>query len=1082
MQVRVQGVALPPLRSRKALWILALLTLRHGRPVEREWLAGTLWPDADQSQSFGNLRPAVSDLRRALGSQSDRLQSPDRHSLLLDLSSSEVDLLAFDAAIAVKSPASLEQAVSLYRGPLLEGCSEEWVFQDRAVREQNCLQALQELAAAALTAGDYTSSVALYRRAISMDPWWDAVRRGCMLALEKSGDTNAALQVYREFVNELGNDPSAAPDDKTSELYNQLRAQARKKSGSHYAQPTSAAQATPIAGYLPVPLTDLVGREDERIEIIVRLRRSRLVTLTGIGGVGKTRLATAVAGEVRREFADGVWFIGLEAIIESTLVIQHVASILGVRGDPGRTLLLTLAEYIGTKRLLLVLDNCEHVLTECAQLAANLLQHCNNLRVLATSRETLGITGEVAWRVPSLAVPDPAHLPQGRSTLLRVLMSYDGVLLFLERARAVRESFALDAGNALHVAQICSQLDGIPLAIELAAAQMKVLTAEQLALRLGQHLDLLTGGSRTAQVRQQTMKATLDWSYSMLDETEKLLLRRLSVFVGGWGLEAAEAICAGQQLAEGQILGMLTSLVSKSLVVYDDRNAAVGGRYRLFEVMRQYASGLLNSGDDAITVKARHFDWYMKLAKKLEVHFEPNLPWLDAEYGNLRSAVAWSETSSVDAETGLHFVSSLWGYWFMRGLFLEGRDCLGRALERCRQDGPTQLRAKALLRMGTLCRCLGDNTAARSTLEESVSINVMFGNKLATAHSLNNLANLNSAVGDYDSAYSQLETSLSIFREIGNIEGRAWSLCCMGNELVSQGEYARARHILEESLSIRRELGHLQSIGASLTGLGTAIQGLGDYISAQVLLEESLLIQEELGDRQAMAGSIECLGTVACHLGEHDRAQARFEESLRIFTELGYRHGIATSLLGLGGVANSRHEHGNAECRYRESLRISTELGERPGIAAALNGLGKAASSQGDYSLAIALCVKGLALCHSIGRKVGVADGLKELAVTLLAQSDAQKAVYYLGASHALRETIMPCLPLNELHKFEQHITNARMMIGDEDCMAAFELGCVTPCEQVIEAALGLGSVPKNGVGGTLFLLGGNVTDNAVGG
>ena len=335
MQVSLQGQTLPRLRSRKTQWLLALLVLRHNRPVEREWLAGTLWPDSDQEQAFANLRPVLSDLRQVLGEESSRLLSPNRHTLQLNLTDADVDVLAFDAEMAAGSLPSLERAAVLYRGPLLEGCTEEWVGQERAVREQACLQALDTLGNAALRTGDHSRGVEYFRRAALLDPYSDASRRGLMKALERGGDSNAAIQVYREFVELLRSDPKATPDEETRALYTHLRAEARRKMTGQ-ADTISVVPAAPVvSGYLPHPLTNLIGREDERLEVAARLRRARLVTLTGPGGIGKTRLAVAVAEEAVMEFPDGAWLVTLEALSDGAQVTRQIAEVLKLKEAAG---------------------------------------------------------------------------------------------------------------------------------------------------------------------------------------------------------------------------------------------------------------------------------------------------------------------------------------------------------------------------------------------------------------------------------------------------------------------------------------------------------------------------------------------------------------------------------------------------------------------------------------------------------------------------------------------------------------------------------------------------------------------------
>ena len=612
LSVLVHGEPIPHLRSRKAQWLLALLTLRHGRPVEREWLAGTLWPEVESSLAFANLRPILSELRKALGVAGERLQSPNRHTLVLDLTDAEVDILSFDKAVARKTLSALEQAVSLYRGPLLEGCIEEWVAADREAREQTCLRALQTLAEAALEAGEHGASSSYWQRALILDPLWEAARRGLMEALDRSGDRNAALQVYREFLSVLKrNDLRAVPSKETTALYTRLRDEARRQAAVPLPHEKIALMPV-VAGHLPHPLTELIGRDDERMDVADCLRRSRLVTLTGPGGIGKTRLALAVATEVVAGYVDGVWLVSLESLSEGRQVIGQIAAVLGIKEEPNHPLLQTLTEHLRKKCLLLILDNCEHLIDAAAQAAGHLLRECALLRILATSREALGIVGEIAWAVPSLTVPELKHLPKGKNTRLRVLMSYESIQLFVERAQAVQQTFSLTESNAETVAAICSYLEGIPLAIELAAARVKTLTVGQIAARLHDHLGLVMGQSLLTAPRQQTLRATVDWSYTLLNEQERLLLQRLSVFVGGWNLEAAESICVGEEIVGPQILDILTSLTEKSLVAFTEREA--GGRFRLLEMVRQYGAEKLEISGETSRVKARHRDYFLALA------------------------------------------------------------------------------------------------------------------------------------------------------------------------------------------------------------------------------------------------------------------------------------------------------------------------------------------------------------------------------------------------------------------------------------------------------------------------------------
>lgn len=607
-QISLAGRPRVHLRSRKAFALLALLALRHGRPVERAWVAGTLWPHSDRAS--GNLRSVLSELRQALGSEAYRLQSPSRTTLVLDLVGARVDVLLFDAAITSGSLSSLEEAMALYRGPLLEDSPEEWVDPEREARKQDCLRALETLATHALAAADPDAAVGYWQRAVAIDAWSDRARQGLMEALAERGDINRALHVYREFFEFLKSDPEAAPEPDLTALYRRLQEQVPGQTDPtalSAQQSTAEAPLPEIPDNLPHPLTSLIGREDECLEVAATLARSRLVTLTGPGGIGKTRLALAVATHMLQEgapYSDGVWLVALETMRAERQVAAQIASALGIRASPGKSRVESLTEDLRRKRLLLLLDNCEHLLEASAQVSAHILANCPHLRILATSREPLGLVEETVWQTPSLAVPEPGSLPQRPTTLLRVLAGYESIQLFVERARAVRKDFALDESNALPLAQICSQLDGIPLAIELAAARIKGLTAAQIAARLNDRLELLTQGDRTAPPRQQTLRAMLDWSYALLSPKERLLFERLSAFTDGWTLEEAEQIGSGDTIRAEEILDLLTGLVDRSLVVF--RQEEHGGRYRFPETVRQYAVERQQVSGTAGSIRQHH--------------------------------------------------------------------------------------------------------------------------------------------------------------------------------------------------------------------------------------------------------------------------------------------------------------------------------------------------------------------------------------------------------------------------------------------------------------------------------------------
>jgi predicted ATPase/class 3 adenylate cyclase len=674
---------------------------------------------------------------------------------------------------------------------------------------------------------------------------------------------------------------------------------------------------------LPQQLTRFIGREREIDAVKGLLADTRLLTLTGTGGMGKTRLALQVGAEVLEAYPDGVWLIELAALSDAGVVPQQVAAALGVREEPGRPLPDTLIDALRPKRLLLILDNCEHLVEASASLAHALLRGCPELHVLATSRAALGLVGETIWRVPSLAAPDPHQ-----HETVEQLTQYLAVQLFIDRARESRPGFKVTNATAPAVAQLCYRLDGIPLAIELAAARVRALSVEQLMERLDDRFRLLTGGSRTALPRQQTLRAALDWSFDLLSDQERALLRRVSVFAGGWTLEAAEAVCGGVgEWEEG--LDLLTALVEKSLVGFEEPGGEA--RYRLLETIRQYAHERLVESAEVEALQDRHQQYYLRLAEAAEPQLTgPDqtrwLARLEADHDNLRAAFDRT-TAGNGGEAALRLAVALWRFWYVRGYSSEGRERLALVLSKAVAVDPTASRAKALNGAGALAFLQGDYGAARSLYEES----------------------------------------LAIWRALGERQGIAASLGNLGLLAHRQANFAAARTLHEESLAIRRELGSPQGIAASLSSLGLVADSQGDSAAARALHEESLAIRRELGDRLGIAICLNNLGNVAQAEGEYPAARALYEESLAIKRELGDRRGIATSLNNMGNVANEQGEYLAARALFEESLAIRRELGDQLGAAESLEGLGELARATGRPARAIRLWGATSAVRERIG-------------------------------------------------------------------------------------------------------------------
>ncbi len=730
---------------------------------------------------------------------------------------------------------------------------------------------------------------------------------------------------------------------------------------------------------LPIQPTSFIGREREIAEVKQRLANTRLLTLIGAGGCGKTRLSLQVAADLLEDYPEGVWLVELAALTDPTLVPQAVASALGVREEPGRSLTETLTDFLKSRSLLLVLDNCEHLVAACAHLATALLRSCPNLRILATSREALGIAGETMWLVPSLSVPSPQRLPT-----LECLTQFEAVRLFIERATAIKQDFTVTNQNAPAVAQVCHRLDGIPLAIELAAARVKMMSVEQINARLDNQFRLLTGGSRTALPRQQTLRAAIDWSYDLLSESERSLLCRLSVFAGGWTLEAAEAVCADETIDEYEVLDLLTYLVDKSLVVVEEQSEEV--RYRFLESIRQYSRDKLVESGEAAELHRQHRDWFLALAEQAEPELldQNQTVWLErleTEHDNLRAVLEWSESGKSSAEAELRLTGALWRFWYVRGYLREGREHLMDVLSRTEAlEGITTERAIALNGAGVLAYAQGDYTAARSLHEQSLVIRRDLGDKRGITASLNNLGIVAEEQGDYEIARSLHEQSLAVGRELGDQGSIADSLNNLGAIACRQGDYETARSLFEESLTIRRQLKDKGGIADALNNLGIIAQAQGDDLAARSFLEESLAIARQLGDKGSIADSLNNLGFMICNQEDYTAARSLFEESLAIRQELGDQGGIADSLNNLGMVAKEQGDDQTARSRFEESLTIRRQLGDKSGIAASLEELGFIAKKEGNHQAVAALYGESLTLFRELEHQRGIDSCLEGLA------------------------------------------------------------------------------------------------------
>src|SRR5215204_578013 len=618
---------------------------------------------------------------------------------------------------------------------------------------------------------------------------------------------------------------------------------------------------------LPLELSSFVGREKELAEVKRLLGETRLLTLTGSGGCGKTRLALAAATDLLEEFEEGVWMVELAPLADPSLVAQAVGSTLGVREQPGRSLTEMLSGYLGSKKVLLVLDNCEHLIEACAELAEALLRFCPGLRVLATSREALGITGEVAWPVPSLSLPDLRRMPDIGS-----LPEYESARLFVERAVAVRPDFVLTEQNAAVVAQVCYRLDGIPLAIELAAARTRVLSVEEVADRLDDCFRVLSAGGRTARPRQHTLHATMDWSHELLSEEERTLFRRLSVFAGGFSLEAAESVCIGEDVERGEVLGLLSNLVDKSLVAVWEKDGET--RYRLLETVRQYGREKLEASADAKEARRRHTGFYLALAEEAEPRLKgrqqvERMERLEVENQNLRAATQ-RLLGKGEIETVVRLAWALRLFWYQRGHQGEGHRYAGSVLE-MDDARPTVARARAFLVAAVMSYGFESFGRTQQLWEESFALFGRTEDKSGLALAMGGVGIIAMLQDETERASTFIEDSVNLFRELGDKWGISSVLMYLGMVPFNRGDYEEATRYFEEALALSREIGNRQSGYVSLHNLAQTAEAQGDHERAMRLYAEGMRLALEISDEAHAAYCLEELARLVGMRSEPER-------------------------------------------------------------------------------------------------------------------------------------------------------------------------------------------------------------------
>lgn len=762
---------------------------------------------------------------------------------------------------------------------------------------------------------------------------------------------------------------------------------------------------------LPIQLTTFIGRQKEIEEIRHRLSQTRLLTLTGAGGCGKTRLALQVAAQVAHEFPNGAWMVELAPLADPSLVPQSIAAVFGLRQEEVRPLLETVIDYLREKDLLLILDNCEHLIDSCANLADRFLHACPRLKILASSREALGIAGETPYRVPSLSLPQ-------KNSELDALIQSEAARLFIDRASALAPGFKVEPQQAPAITQICLRLDGIPLAIELAAARIKILSVEQIAQKLDDRFKLLTGGSRTALPRQQTLRALIDWSYSLLTESERILLRRLSVFAGGWSLEAAQAICSCDPVCEDDVLDLLAHLVDKSLVIAESRGPAA--RYRLMETIRQYARDKLLESSEAEEIRTRHLDFYLQFAQIAEpkLHGHEQRDWLDRlemEHDNFRSALEWS-THPGCVERGMRLASALHWFWDSRGYWIEANDTAEDLLKQPEASSRTLARANLLLVAGMMSGSSFESKAGRQYLEEAVSIARTSGPAGRSVLALGLCALGAKVFGDDNAAGESLvEEGLAMARALDDDWIVAYVLYYQGMLFLGRRDLPRARMRFESSQKHFQSAGDERLADAAHGQINRVQMREGDIAGARRAYQQRMDHYRSINDPSMHSGLLNTLGELARMEGEYRQAKDYYSQALEVSRYLGSRFGIA---IRCGNLAFAEYHIGeleSARAHFRESLSLAYELIAKPNAALLLVGF----------------------------------------ALLALSDKNPRRAVQLIAVAQKFLEggDIRTINPVDE-SEFEYALTHARQALDEEAFKTAWEEGQKMSMDAAIDLAL----------------------------
>ena len=915
--------------------LLKILASERGKIHSQDQLIDLLFPDSGYDAAKRNLYNRVSELRKLLepnlksgrDSQYILRVGPGNYAFS-EVAQVELDVELYSQNLEQARNAhsneswsqaqeAFECAEALFTGPYLaEDPYEEWALDKRSQLEEARLQALLQWAECNSTLGDLDQAIELCQKVLEADSTREAAYRQLMLAHYHKGEQSKALEVYKNCIELLERNLGVRPDPVTLELAKQI--EKREISQLERAIPHN----------LPKPITDFIGREKLLEQIEQQLASDRLVTLVGVGGGGKTRLATEIGHSVLSKFKDGVWFIDLASIGDSELIYQAIASPFSIQESSAQDLEQAVIDSFKSKELLLIFDNCEHILGESASAADKLLSGCEDLRILATSRERMAITGEIGIYIPPLEIPaEVEHLTSEE------LREFESVQLFVERSKRANPDFAMSEHNSGAIATICRQLDGIPLVLELAAARMRMMDAHQLSERLERRLDILTGGSRTAEPRQQTLQATIEWSYDLLDEREQALLRSLSIFAGSFSIDEVEEICTTSELDKNDVLDLVTNLVDKSLITFSTQSDE--GRYRMLESIRAFGKSRLQAHEEEAHFRIRQLEYFSDFAETAKEHYSgpEQADWLnrvEVEHDNIRGALRWAVSSDESGPgLGLRLSAGLWPFWSTRGYWTEGRNWFEEILPLAENDSTTAERAEALL---------GDGVLAHNQ-------------------------------GNYAEAQSLLESSLENFEELDELHGKAMALKWLGTNYARSARFDEAISACNKSRILYSEIGDKYAEASLLANIGGVYQYQESLEEALIHYEQASQLFEEIGDHIDFAKCLSNMGLTYVTLGQFERALYCHQRALPIKQGIGDQKSHADSLLHLGIAQESNSARVNprlsiqpfkeylkfheAVDSHKQALSLYKQIGDKSGKSAAFYNLGSVHLCIGTADIAL---------------------------------------------------------------------------------------------------------------------------------